>query len=38
MSQYVGMQSIVYDKPPYITEVASVVGKKEGDGPIGQVW
>ena len=38
MSQYVGMQSIVYDKPPYITEVASVVGKKEGDGPIGHLF
>lgn len=33
-----GMQSIVYDKPPYITWVASVVGKKEGDGPIGHLF
>ncbi len=30
-----GKSSIEYDNPPYIREYASVVGEKEGNGPLG---
>lgn len=30
-----GVQSIVFDESPYIVSSASVVGKKEGEGPLG---
>lgn len=35
MSQKRGKQSIVFDNPPYIKSMASIVGKKEGEGPLG---
>ena len=31
----VGKQSISFQNPPVITGYASVVGKKEGEGPLG---
>ena len=34
MSQILGSQSILFDKPPYIQAGASIVGKKEGEGPL----
>lgn len=33
--QTVGKQSICFEHPPYILSSASVVGKKEGEGPLG---
>ena len=30
-----GKQSIAFKESPYIEESASVVGKKEGEGPLG---
>lgn len=36
MSQYIGKQSIRFQNPPYLTHWASVVGKKEGEGPLGK--
>lgn len=35
MSQMAGRQSIVFEKPPHIESMASIVGKKEGEGPLG---
>lgn len=35
MSQKIGKQSIAFDNPPYIDAMASIVGKKEGEGPLG---
>lgn len=35
MSQMVGRQSIVFENPPHIEAMASIVGKKEGQGPLG---
>lgn len=35
MAQYVGKQSIQFDRAPHIIGSASVVGKKEGEGPFG---
>ena len=29
-----GKQSVLFDKPLYIEETASVVGQKEGEGPL----
>ncbi len=34
MNQKKGKQSIKFDNPPYISEGCSVVGKKEGEGPM----
>ncbi len=34
-SQYVGKASIVFEKTPYIAHYASVVGKLESEGPLG---
>lgn len=34
-NKIVGKQSIAFSKPPVITGYASVVGKKEGEGPLG---
>ena len=31
----VGKQSVIFDNPPFIKSMASIVGKKEGDGPLG---
>lgn len=33
-----GAQSIAYDRAPYLISSASVVGKKEGAGPIGEMF
>lgn len=33
-----GKQSIQFDNPPYIINSASIVGKKEGQGPMGKLF
>ena len=33
-----GKQSISFEKPPYILNYASIVGQKEGDGPLGKYF
>lgn len=33
-----GKQSLLYETPPYILSTASVVGKKEGEGPLGEYF
>ena len=33
-----GKQSIAFEVPPYLEESASVVGKKEGEGPLGELF
>ena len=33
-----GKQSIQFDNPPYIVNSASIVGKKEGQGPMGKLF
>ena len=33
-----GKQSILFDEPPYLISSGSVVGKKEGEGPLGQLF
>ena len=33
-----GTQSITFEKPPYLISSASVVGKKEGQGPLGKMF
>ena len=33
-----GKQSIAFKKPPYILSAASIVGQKEGDGPLGKYF
>lgn len=38
MRQKMGEQSIKFDHPPYITASASVVGRKEGEGPLGKLF
>ncbi len=38
MNQIKGRASIVYDEPPKIIGAASVVGSKEGDGPLGHLF
>lgn len=42
MSKMLGKQSVVFEKPPVIVAEASVVGPKEGEGPLGacfdKVW
>lgn len=38
MSQKKGKQSICFDNDVYILNCASVVGKKEGDGPLGHLF
>ena len=38
MGRMVGRQSLAFDNPPYIIEGASVVGKKEGEGPLGKLF
>lgn len=35
-SQTTGIQSLSFNNPPYILECASMVGKKEGEGPLGR--
>lgn len=36
--KHIGNASITFDKPPYILEASSIVGKKEGDGPLGKYF
>ena len=38
MGRMLGKQSIVFDKAPYIIEGSSIVGQKEGEGPLGKVF
>ncbi len=38
VNQMIGKQSIVFREPVYIKESASVVGKKEGEGPLGNLF
>ena len=38
MSKCLGRASIQFDEPVYILESASVVGKKEGEGPLGLLF
>lgn len=38
MGKMVGKQSIEFEKAPYIIEGASIVGQKEGDGPLGNLF
>lgn len=33
-----GKASVLFENPPYVTAAASVVGKKEGEGPLGQYF
>ncbi|MGN0335685.1 MAG: stage V sporulation protein AD [Lachnospiraceae bacterium] len=33
-----GKQSVEFEKPPYIMSAASIVGKKEGEGPLGRYF
>lgn len=33
-----GKASLLYEKPPFILSAASVVGKKEGEGPLGECF
>ena len=35
MNQMMGQQSIQFEKAPHIVSYASIVGKKEGEGPLG---
>ena len=37
-SPILGKQSVSLKKPVYIIESASVVGKKEGEGPLGELF
>ena len=38
MNQMIGKQSICFENPVYIQSSASVVGKKEGEGPLGHCF
>ena len=38
MTQMAGRSSLLFERPPYIMEAASIVGKKEGDGPLGHLF
>jgi len=38
MNQIIGKQSIAFVNPPHIISGASVVGKKEGEGPLGHLF
>ncbi len=37
-TKIVGKQSIIFQNPPYIISASSVAGKKEGEGPLGQLF
>ena len=37
-NKYIGKQSIEFGNPPYIISEASIVGKKEGEGPLGPLF
>ena len=36
MSEQIGKQSLLFSNPPYILSSSSVVGTREGDGPLGE--
>lgn len=38
MSQILGKQSIKFETTPYIIATANMVGKKEGEGPLGELF
>ena len=38
MSKIKGMQSLAFEKEVYILSAASVVGKLEGEGPLGKCF
>ena len=38
MTQMAGRSSLLFERPPYIMEAASIGGKKEGDGPLGHLF
>lgn len=38
MNQMIGKQSISFEKPVHIVSVASIVGPKEGEGPLGEYF
>jgi stage V sporulation protein AD len=38
MSDILGKQSIKFQNPPYIIGTANIVGKKEGEGPLGKLF
>lgn len=38
MDQQIGSQSLQFEMAPYILSSASVVGKKEGEGPLGELF
>lgn len=38
MSQIIGRQSLQFDHKPYIMGSANIVGKREGDGPLGRCF
>lgn len=38
MSGILGKQSIKFETPPYILATANIVGKKEGEGPLGKLF
>lgn len=38
MGRMIGKQSIAFDEPAYIVEGASIVGEKEGEGPLGKLF
>ena len=37
-SKHIGRQTVLFDNPPSIIASASVVGKKEGEGPLKQYF
>ena len=38
MGRIIGKQSVEFENAPYIIEGASVVGPKEGEGPLGKYF
>ena len=38
MGEMIGKQSVKFAEAPYIFEGASVVGPKEGEGPLGKLF
>ena len=38
MGRIIGSQSIQFDKPVYILRAGSIVGKKQGEGPLGKYF
>ena len=38
MGHMIGKQSVIFDNIPYIIEGSSIVGAKEGEGPLGKLF